>query len=98
MKPLKPTMKENKRYLLIEGKDFLDAEKVILEFIGILGMAKAGLTWIKREKNRAIICINRDSINEVRASFAASPKEIKTSKVSGTLNGLKNDKKKNKIN
>jgi len=88
MKPLRPTMKENKRYFLLKGKDFFEAESVILEFIGILGMTKAGMSWIKKEKTSAIICINREALNQVRASFAASPKDIQVVKISGTIKGL----------
>ena len=91
MKPLKPSQKENKRYLLIKGK-VEDVEKSILDFIGVLGMSKAGLSWIKKGetlKNSAIICVNRESVNNIRASFAVWPEEIKVVKISGTLKSLK---------
>lgn len=88
MKPLKPSQKENKRYLLIKGK-VEDIEKSILDFIGIWGMSKACLSWIKKGKNFAIICVNRESVNEIRASFAVWPEEIKVVKISGTLKSLK---------
>ena len=93
MKALRPSMKENKRYLLVKGKDFMSLENVILEFIGILGMAKSSLNWIKKDKSFAIISVNREALNVVRASFAASPKDIQVVMVSGTLNGLKNKEK-----
>ena len=91
MQPLKPSQKENKRYILLKGKNLKEnVEKAIYEFIGVLGMAKASLAWIKTEKDSAIISINRESLNHVRASFAASSYEIKVVRVSGTLKGLKN--------
>jgi RNase P/RNase MRP subunit POP5 len=87
MKPLKPTMRENKRYLLVRGK-IGDIEKSILDFIGVLGMSKTGLGWIKRGKDSAVISVNRESLNHVRASFAAWPEKIMVVRVSGTLKGL----------
>ncbi|HLA23137.1 MAG TPA: hypothetical protein VJZ93_01220 [Candidatus Nanoarchaeia archaeon] len=90
LKSLKPSLRENKRYLLVKGKDVNKIEKVILEFIGVLGFSKTGLSWIKREKDSAVICINREAVNEIQASFAASKEDISVKKVSGTLRGLRN--------
>lgn len=88
MKPLKPSMRENRRYLLVHGH-IENIERAILEFIGVLGMSKASLDWIKREKGRAIISVNRNSVNHVRASFAAWHEDIEVKRVSGTLKGLR---------
>ena len=85
MKSLKPSMRENKRYLLIKGKNLKEnSERAILDFVGILGMSKAGLVWIKED----IISINRESVDSIRASFAIFPEKIEVLKVSGTLKGL----------
>lgn len=90
MKPLKPSMRENKRYLLVYGSNLREnVEKAILDFTGVLGMSKAGLSFVKTERDSAIICINREAINEVRASFAVSPEKIRVERVSGTLRGLR---------
>ena len=112
MKSLKPTMRENKRYLLVHGKNLREnIEKAILEFIGILGMSKTGLSFVKvitqvkirserigasehretlKDKNEeAIICINREMVDSVRASFAVFPEKIEVGRVSGTLRGLR---------
>ena len=88
MKSLKPTMRENKRYLLIKGK-IAEVENAIFDFIGVLGMSKAALAWIKKSRDSAIISVNRNSVNYIRASFAAWPSEISVLKVSGTLRGLR---------
>ncbi|MAG02911.1 hypothetical protein CMI42_06240 [Candidatus Pacearchaeota archaeon] len=92
MKPLKPSHRERKRYLLIKGKDANKnkIEKTILEFIGILGYAKASPQFISIEKNRIILAINRESLNEIKSSFITSNKDIQMIKVSGTLKGVKN--------
>lgn len=90
MKNLKPTMREKKRYLLLKGTNLIEnVEKTILDYIGILGMAKAGLEWIKKDNTEAIIAVNRQSLNHVRASFALADTQIQTIRVSGTLKGLK---------
>ncbi len=89
MKSLKPSMRENKRYLLITGKELRkNVEKAILDFIGVLGMSKAGLDWIKENKDSAVISVNRQAVDSVRASLAVWPKKIEVKKVSGTLKGL----------
>ncbi len=89
MKALIPSHKENKRYLLVQGKHLdKNIEKAILEFVGCLGLGEAGLSFIKCKKNEAIICINRESINQIRGAFAIFPEKIVVKKVSGTLKGL----------
>ena len=90
MKSLKPSMRENKRYLLVEGKELRkNVEKAILDFIGVLGFSKAGLDWIKIGESSAIISVNREAVDSVRASLAVWPKKIEVKKVSGTLRGLR---------
>ena len=49
MKALKPSQKENKRYLLVRGK-VSDIEKAIKDFMGTSGMSKVGLGWIESKK------------------------------------------------
>jgi RNase P/RNase MRP subunit POP5 len=90
MKPLIPSHKENKRYLLVQGqgKDLKEnIEKAILEFSGILGMRKCGLSFISSDSknNSAIICINRESVDLVRASIAVFHEKMQVLRVSGTL-------------
>jgi len=90
MKPLKPSMRENKRYLLVRGENLKEnIEKAILEFAGILGMSKIGLGVIKSEKNTSIISVNRKAVDLVRASLVVFPEKMVVERVSGTLKGLK---------
>ena len=90
MKPLKPSMRENKRYLLVKGKNLKEnVEKAILNFVGVLGLSKAGLAFIESKKDSAVISINREAINSVRASLAVWPEKMSVERVSGTLKGLK---------
>ncbi len=89
MKALKPSARENKRYLFVKGKNLRkNIEKAILEFVGILGFSKAGLSWIKSNKDGAIISVNREAVDSVRASLAIYPEKMTVEKVSGTLKGL----------
>ncbi len=86
MKSLKPTMRENKRYLLVEGNvSKADIEKAILDFVGVLGMSKTGLDFIKEN----IISVNREVVDSVRAALCVAPKKMEVKKVSGTLKGLR---------
>jgi len=89
MKSLIPSHKENKRYLLVKGKNPKQhIEKAILEFIGINGMSKCGLSFIKTTLTSAIICINREMVDQVRASLTVYSEKMIVEKVSGTLKAL----------
>jgi len=87
MKSLKPSARENKRYLSVKG-DIGSVERAILEGIGFLGMSKVSLGWIKSGKDSAIISVNREMVDSVRACFVLWPREISVEKISGTLRGL----------
>jgi RNase P/RNase MRP subunit POP5 len=90
MKALKPSMREDKRYLFITGKNTKEnVEKAILEFIGVLGLSKCGLNFISHDSGKAIISINREMVDKVRASLCVFPEKIEVLRVSGTLKGLK---------
>jgi RNase P/RNase MRP subunit POP5 len=90
MKSLSPSMRENKRYLLLEGRDLRKRiESCILEFIGSKGFSRIGLQSIEFSKDSAIIAINREVLNDVRAAFALSEERILVKRVSGTLAGLR---------
>ncbi len=90
MKSLKPSMRERKRYLLIIGSNLKEKiEKILFEFVGVLGMAETGLKFIKTSKDSAIIAVNREALNKTRAALAASAENIKVEMVSGTLKGLR---------
>ena len=91
MKPLKPSHREKKRYLLIKGRqaDKKNIEEVILEFIGVLGYAEASPQIIKSSQEKVILAVNRKSLDKVRTSFFMSGKDLKIVKVSGSLKKLK---------
>ena len=91
MKPLKPSHRDKKRYLLVEGKDAdkKNIEETILEFIGVLGFAEASFQIVKTLNCRIIISVNRASLEKIRASFLLSNKDLHILKVSGTIKKLK---------
>ena len=109
LKTLLPTLKEKKRYLAFEiiskskFKDFkpIEAEitKSSLEFLGQLGVAKAGIqilkeTWNK-ELQRGIIKVSNKHVDELKASLllvkTIDNKEaiVKTITTSGIINKAK---------
>ena len=87
MKPLKPSAKERKRYLLVKGK-IEGIDRSLREFLGVLGMSKVGLIWVKKSKASAVIGINREMLDPVRAGLCVSKDKFIIEKVSGTLKGL----------
>lgn len=86
---LKASARIKRRYMLIDapGRDVI--EKAILDYIGILGWAKASPFFLKEENGRFILAVERSELNKVRASFELSGGKIKVERVSGTIKGLK---------
>jgi len=91
MRKLKPSHREKKRYLLIEGKDATKEkiEKAILDYIGILGFAKASPQVIKKTGNKLVLAINRGALNEIRASLLMSGRNLEIKRVSGSVKNVK---------
>jgi len=93
MKSLKPSMKENKRYLIVRGEKAgnlkENIERAILDFAGMNGMAKTGLNFIDMKSDSAIIAVNREAVDLVRASLCIFPEKIEVLRVSGTLKRLR---------
>lgn len=86
---VKPSAKINRRYLLLNAKDKSSVEKVILDYIGMLGWAKAVPHFVENLEKKLILAIERKSLEDIRAAFEISSEKIKIQKVSGTLKGLK---------
>jgi RNase P/RNase MRP subunit POP5 len=93
MKALIPSQKENKRYLLVQGKNLKKNIPIaIKEYIGVLGMSQTSLSFISNSSGKAIISINREMINFVRGALTIFPEKIEVLKVSGTLKALRGKK------
>lgn len=81
-KKLKPSMRENKRYILTDkGKE--QVEKAILDFIGILGYGKAGISFISDK----ILACNREEVDKIRGALVSAG--IRVIRVSGTIKGVR---------
>lgn len=87
MLKLKPSARENKRYILVKGSRY-NIEKAILEFIGVLGWAKASPVFVSEVADEVVLCINNKALNNVKAAFSLAKNELKVLRVSGTLKGL----------
>ena len=81
-KNLRKSMRERKRYLLVEGEKE-QVEKAILDYVGILGWAKACPVFVSHN----ILAVNREELERIKASFELAG--IKIRKISGTLKSLK---------
>jgi RNase P/RNase MRP subunit POP5 len=84
----KPSARLNRRYLLVEAANKQEIESTILDYIGILGWAKAAPAFVKTGGKNFILVTERTELINIRAAFGASDKKIKILKVSGTLKGL----------
>ena len=82
---LKPSARDKRRYFLV-GTSSANIEVAILEYIGVLGLAKSAYMFVKNSGTKIVGSCLRESLNDVRASLAF--KRIKIEKVSGTLKGL----------
>ena len=65
MLKLKSSARESNRYLLIRGgRD--EVEKAILDYVGILGWAKAAPHFVKKQGNNYILAVSRKEIDKIR--------------------------------
>ena len=84
----KPSARIKRRYLLISGAKRDGIEKAILDYIGSLGWARASGIFVKADRERVVLAVSRDEVDNVRAAFELSGLGIKILRVSGTLKGL----------
>jgi RNase P/RNase MRP subunit POP5 len=77
-----------RRYLLLENAGKEEIEKVILDYIGILGWAEAAPEFVNAGGKNIVLAVNRKAIDKIRAAFEIAEKKIKVKKVSGTIRGL----------
>jgi len=84
---LKPSARDKRRYFLV-GATNAKVEAAILEYVGILGLAKSAYMKVSSKdfSGKLIGSCLVKSLDDVRASLAFAG--IKIEKVSGTLKGL----------
>ena len=83
---LLPALKEKKHYLVFKG-DKDKVEKSLMDFLGILGVAKANPAIILSKKDEGILSFNRDYSDEIKTALAFSG--IHTLGISGTIKKAK---------
>ena len=81
------TERIKRRYLLVKGKRE-SIEKAILDYIGILGWARAAPVFLPAKGETCIVAVERKELIHVRAALAVAPEELKVLRVSGTIKGL----------
>ncbi|MEK6855142.1 MAG: hypothetical protein AABX73_02885 [Nanoarchaeota archaeon] len=84
---IKSSAKIKRRHLLLEANNQSEVEKAILDYIGILGWAKAAPIFIDSKSN-IILSVSTKELSNVRAAIELSNFRIKIIKVSGTLKAL----------
>lgn len=85
---VKPSSMIKRRYLLIEDSNKKEIEKIILDYLGILGYAKSIPQFIQKGEN-LILAVERSQLTNIRAAFEISDSNAKIIRVSGTIKGLK---------
>ncbi len=86
-KKLKPSMRQKKRYLVLDTDDSNLVDAKLLETLGVMGYAKASPKRISIEKSKVVLLTNPKSLADVKSALALSG--IKCIGVSGTLNKLR---------
>lgn len=87
MAPFPPTQRIKRRYILIKGSRE-SIEKAILDYIGILGWARAAPIFLP-SGTMWICAVDRKELVHVRAALTLSPEKLEVIRVSGTLQGLR---------
>ncbi len=85
---LKPSLKENRRYFIINSDSKKEIEDAILSYLGILGFSKSGFMFAKvdKMKDKIIGSCLREHLTNVKSSLIL--KNIQIENVSSTIKGL----------
>lgn len=85
---LKPSARDKRRYFLVKASG-ARVKSVLLEYLGILGLARAAYVPVKVDGSKVGYFVGSclvGSLNDVRASLGLAG--IRIEKVSGTIKGL----------
>lgn len=100
LKPLLSTLRERKRYLAFEvlaekELEWTSIKRAIAagvkDYIGLHGLAEAGLLFVKYNKNKGVLRVSHTMLNKVRAAFVFmqtidnTPVIIRSIKASGMI-------------
>ena len=84
MLPQKSSARLSKKYILFSSRDAKKIKATLIDYLGILGWAKASPIFV--EDN--ILAVSNKSLDDIRASLELSKANIRILRVSGTLKGL----------
>ena len=88
----KPSQQLKRRYILFSTSDKERIKQIILDYLGILGWAKASPIFVddksNNHANQAILSVSNKSLDDIRAAMELSKDNIKILRVSGTIKGL----------
>ncbi len=84
---IKSSIRVKRKHLLISGSR-AEIEKIILDYIGILGWARAAPVFLREGDGMSILSVSNKELDNVRASFEMADSDVRVLKVSGTLKGL----------
>ncbi|MDD5331626.1 MAG: Rpp14/Pop5 family protein [Candidatus Nanoarchaeia archaeon] len=81
LKPLIPTLREKKRYLVYEiysNENLTNLKTEILnsirKFLGSFGLAKAGIQIVETKNNKGIIRVNNKELNNLKTALILTNK------------------------
>jgi RNase P/RNase MRP subunit POP5 len=78
-----PSLKEKRHYLVIKPGNKEKIDKLLLDFLGVLGYARAGPQFIESRKEYVILSVVRKYVKEVKSALVQS--DFKCVGVSGTI-------------
>lgn len=69
---LLPSLKEKRHYLVIKpgGKEKID--KILLDFLGVLGYARAGPQFIESRENYVIVSVVRKYVSDIKGAISGT--------------------------
>ncbi len=85
---LRPSMRSNKRYVLAQIQNKEDIKKAVVDYLGVLGLAKMNLISVKKEGDKILFALDRTEVDNLRAAIECSNFDIKILRVSGTIKGI----------
>ena len=89
------TLREKKHYLVLSSEDSGEEaiKKAILDFIGTLGYAKAGIFFVEQDKANGmayfIIGVETKYVDQAKAAIALMKPKVRCVGVSGTIKKAK---------
>ncbi len=88
-RPLRPTLREKKRYIMYEPEGINDIRSAYKHLFGIVGLAHAGIISVRKLNDAAIMRVSHKFVDHARAAILWSGR--RSIRTSGTLKQLKGD-------